>query len=141
VSEEFRAASRDKWFEIEAKIPGGLTKVLWGLGCNYLLSRVGGNPPSPENVAKLVHRIFFYLYLRLILHDFIRLKCASPRKLRARWIVFKMFADQSLNVDKPDAPQPLLELVGKVQDENLKKALIAALEAMRKAKADAQQHK
>jgi hypothetical protein len=141
VPEEFRAASRDKWFEIEAKIPGGLTKLLWGLGCNYLLSRVGGNPATPERAAKLVHRIFFYVYLRLILRDFIRLKFAWPRTLRARWIMLKMFADQALNVDKPNAPQPLLELVNKVQDANLKRALVAAVEAMResKAKADGQQ--
>jgi hypothetical protein len=139
VPEEFRVAARDKWFEIEVKIPGGLTKVLWGLGCNCLLSRVGGNPATPENVAKLVHHIFFYVYLRLILRDFIRLKFAWPRELRARWVVLKMFADQSLNIDKPDAPQPLLELVDKVQDDNLKKALVAAVEGMRKAKANEQQ--
>jgi hypothetical protein len=138
VPEEYREASREKWFGIEAKLPGGLSKLLWGLACNWLLSRLS-LPNTPENAAKILHFIYFLVFMKITLSNFIRLKFSSPKDLKAQWAFLKMFADQSLNVDKPDTPQPLLELADKVQDENIKRALTAAVETMRKAKADTQQ--
>jgi hypothetical protein len=115
LPEEMRAEAREKWFAMESKLPGDLSKVLWGIGCNWFLAPQILKPATPERVAKLVHFIFFYVYLRLVLRDFIRLRFANPRQLRLRWLFLKKFADQAILANDPNAPQPMLELAQKLQ--------------------------
>jgi hypothetical protein len=115
LPEEMRADSRAKWLAMETKLPGDLSKVLWGIGCNWFLAPQFLKPATPERVAKLVHFIFFVAYLRAILRDFIKGQFASPKQLRDRWLALKKFADQAIVMNDPNAPQPLLDLGNKFQ--------------------------
>jgi hypothetical protein len=124
-----QAAALEKWLSIAATLPGGgVTKVLWGAVCNLLAAHVN------KGAAHLVHVIFGYVYLRVQLGDFIKLKFATPREIRMRWRFFQMLGDQALAAGDPNAKQPFLELAEKVQDEKTKRALLAMVDAMKKSK-------
>jgi hypothetical protein len=132
LPEEMRADFGGKWFAVEAKLPGDLSKLIWGIGCNWLLAPQALKPATPEAAAKLLHFVFFVAYLRTVL-DAIKLRFASPRQMRSRWLMLKLIADQAVAVDDPNRPQPLLVLADLVQDEKAKRALLAMVEAMRTA--------
>ena len=53
LPEEMRADFGGKWFAVEAKLPGDLSKVIWGIGCNWFLAPQALTPATPERVAKL----------------------------------------------------------------------------------------
>lgn len=131
-----RPETRDKWLAIDAKLPGDLTKVLWGVGCNWILVPAFGKPATPERVAKIVHLIWFYIYLRMVVSDLIRLNFATPRQLIVRWKILKIIVDQGLVAGDPNAPRPLLELADKLQNERFKQQATIMVDAMRKRRQD-----
>jgi hypothetical protein len=128
LSEPDRTSVGKKWLETSAKIPGGLTKLLWALLCNRV-ARQYYRPPDPKRSTKLARRLFFLIYLRLVFHDFLRLDFASPRQLIVRWRIFHMFLDQSLAIQDPKAPQPIQELIEKLQGQKGSEKAITALQA------------
>jgi hypothetical protein len=132
-SDAMRLDFGGKWLAVEAKLPGDLSKLIWGIGCNWLLAQGATKPARPERVTKLLHFVFFIVYLKVQLGDFIKLNFASPRTMMSRWVFLKMIADQSLAVDDPSRPQPLLTLAGNLKDEKSKQTLLAMVEAMRAA--------
>ena len=75
-----------------------------------------------------VHTIFFIAYLQMVARDFVRLRFASPRELKSRWLLLKMIADQALTVGDPNAPQPLLELARKLKVLKDTKQRLSALQ-------------
>jgi hypothetical protein len=126
-----QAAALEKWLSIAATLPGGgVTKVLWGAVCNLLASHIN------KGAAHLIHIIFGLVYLRVQLGDFVKLQFATPREIRMRWRFFQMLGDQALAAGDPNAPQPFLELADKIKNEKTKQALLAMVEAMKKAKQD-----
>jgi len=141
LPEEKRAETSEKWYATEAKIPGPMSKVVWGILCNRVLAPESLKPETPERIAKAVHFIFFSLYLKLLVLDAFKGKFASPRDLIVRWRFFKMIGDQAITIDDPNAPQPLLMLAEKVQDEKTKQIFLTMVEAMREAKKKAKEAK
>jgi hypothetical protein len=131
-----RPEVREKWLGIADKLPGDLTKVLWGVSCIWLARKFRKFEYKPDGVqaAKLMHWIFLYVYVRIVLRDFIHLRFASPRRIVVRWRIFKMFADQAIAARHPNAPQPLQELVEQLRKSDKDNTrLINALEAAIKA--------
>ena len=63
LPEEMRAEVGKKWLATETMLPGDLSKVLWGIGCNWFLAPQFLKPAAPERVAKLIHFVFFVGYL------------------------------------------------------------------------------
>jgi hypothetical protein len=51
-----------------------------------------GVRPTPEAAAKLLHFVLFVAYLRTVLRDAIKLRFASPRQMRSRWLTLKLIA-------------------------------------------------
>jgi len=133
LPEEIRADFGEKWFAVEAKLPGDLSKLIWGIGCNRLLARQALKPASPGADAKVLRFIFFVIYLKITLREFFQLKFASPRQLRLRWLMLKLIANQAVALKDPNLPQPLLMLAGHIQDGKAKQTLVAMVEAMRTA--------
>jgi len=113
LPEEMRAEVGKKWLATETMLPGDLSKVLWGIGCNWFLAPQFLKPATPERVAKLIHFVFFVGYLMATLRDFIKLKFVGPRHLKMRWSLIKKIADQAIVANDPNAPQPILELAQK----------------------------
>jgi len=134
LPKETRANFGEKWFAVEAKLPSDLSKVIWGMGCNWLLAPQASKPLMSERVAKLLQFVFFIVYLRAILRDFIKLRFASPRAIKSRWVFLKLIADQAIAVDDPNQLQPLLALADRVHDEASKQTLLVLVEAMRNTK-------
>jgi hypothetical protein len=118
---------RDRWLGIATTLPDRLPKVGWGLACNWLAPRFG-NPADPATAARWLHTIFFIAYLQMVARDFVRLRFASPRELKSRWLLLKMIADQALTVGDPNAPQPLLDLARKLKVLKDTKQRLSALQ-------------
>jgi hypothetical protein len=44
----------------------------------------------------MLHGLFFFIYLKLVARDVVRLRFASPKQLILRWKLLKSFADLAL---------------------------------------------
>ena len=120
---------RDKWLDVATKLPGdGLTKLLWGLACNWMGPRFG-------NPTRLLHTIFFYCLSEGHCSRLHQAAFCLAKTLKLRRLLFKMFADQGLAINDPNAPQPLLELAKKLATTEEERRQITELEeAHRKGK-------
>jgi hypothetical protein len=125
LSEDQRDATRDAWLEFATKLPGGnLTKVLWGAACLFMAAQL------QKGTRRIFRLILWYIYIRLIVYDFIRLRFASPRALIVRWRLFSSLMEQAMPNRDPGAPQPLLVLAEKAKDEKAKQMLLAMADGL-----------
>src|SRR6516164_1329747 len=85
LPEEKRAEVREQWHAVEGKISGNLTKVLWGIWCNYVLAPESLKPLTPERIAKTVHFFLFFVYLKIVIRGAFKGQFAYPKTIMMRW--------------------------------------------------------
>jgi hypothetical protein len=126
LPENGRSETRDKWLETAAKLSGGnLTKLLWGFTCLLMASQL------KKGSVRIMHLIFFAVFVRLTARDFISLRFAGPRQLRARWLILQAIADQALVANDPNARQPLLDLAETVAEKTQDEEAMRRINAIR----------
>ena len=84
------------------------------------------------SLYRLSDLIFFAIFGRSTLRDFIKLRFVGARQLRMRWLDFKVFADQAL-VNDPKAPQLLLDLAESVAKQTQVEETKSQIDAIRKS--------
>jgi hypothetical protein len=73
----------------------------------------------------------------MVARDFVRLRFASLRELKSRWLLLKTIADQALTLGDPNAPQPILEAARKLKVlKDTKQRLSALQDVLRNRRGD-----